>query len=113
MVNLGTPDGELDLHLDGAGFEAEISDGGDGRGHQRAAHPANANDSTAQTSPLSSAARNSLAGGEARPRGPSRKRLARTPALTTCGAMITREQWRRFIDQPVVEWAMFVRRRVC
>ena len=25
---------ELDLHLDGAGFEAEISDGGDGRGHQ-------------------------------------------------------------------------------
>ena len=26
--------GQLDLHLDRAGFEAEIGDGGDGRGHQ-------------------------------------------------------------------------------
>ena len=30
MVNLGTPGRELNLHLDGAGFEAEIGDGGDG-----------------------------------------------------------------------------------
>ena len=30
----GKPDDELDLHLDGARFEPEISDGGDGRGHQ-------------------------------------------------------------------------------
>ena len=34
MVNVGRPDGQLDLHLDGAGFEAEIGDSGDGRGHQ-------------------------------------------------------------------------------
>ena len=34
MVNCGRPGGELDLHFDGAGFEAEIGDGGDGRGHQ-------------------------------------------------------------------------------
>ena len=34
MVNLRNARGELHLHLDRAGLEAEISDSGDGRGHQ-------------------------------------------------------------------------------
>ena len=31
----GQPGGKLDLHLDGARFEPEVSDGGNGRDHQR------------------------------------------------------------------------------
>jgi len=32
----------------------------------------------------------------------------REPKLaTTCCAMITRDQWRKFMDNPVVEWTLF------
>jgi hypothetical protein len=44
---------ELHLHLDGAGFEAEIRDSGDGRGHQAASPERN----TLRKHPPSSAGR--------------------------------------------------------
>ena len=34
--------------------------------------------------------------------------LSRAPPLPTCAAMWKREQWRSFIDHPVVEWSIFV-----
>jgi hypothetical protein len=37
----------------------------------------------------------------------SRKRLARRRSCDHISAMITRRQWRRFIDHPVVEWLIF------
>jgi hypothetical protein len=37
----------------------------------------------------------------------SRKPLARTAAYIHISAMITRDQWRKFIDHPVVEWTIF------
>jgi Putative transmembrane protein (PGPGW) len=38
----------------------------------------------------------------------SRKRLARRLLLDHIRPMITREQWRQFIDSPLVEWWIFV-----
>ena len=36
------------------------------------------------------------------------RRLARIAVHNHIRAMITRAQWRRFVDHPVVEWTMFV-----
>jgi hypothetical protein len=33
--------------------------------------------------------------------------LRERPCVATSGAMITRDQWRKFIDHPVVEWTLF------
>ena len=35
-------------------------------------------------------------------------RLREAPSSTICCCMFTREQWRAFIDHPVVEWSIFV-----
>ena len=37
----------------------------------------------------------------------SRKRLREWPRPTTWRSMISREQWRKLMDMPVVEWALF------
>jgi hypothetical protein len=37
----------------------------------------------------------------------SRKRLREWPRPTTWRRMISREQWRKLMDMPVVEWALF------
>jgi len=36
-----------------------------------------------------------------------RKRLRESRCVTTSIRMISKDQWRRFIDNPIVEWAMF------
>jgi hypothetical protein len=36
-----------------------------------------------------------------------RKRLARSALLDHIARMITRDQWRQFIDSPMVEWSIF------
>src|SRR5689334_8970793 len=37
----------------------------------------------------------------------NRKRLPRPRCVTTSIRMLTKNQWRRFIDNPVVEWTLF------
>ncbi|MFL6763832.1 MAG: hypothetical protein ACJ8FO_01385 [Sphingomicrobium sp.] len=37
-----------------------------------------------------------------------RKRLRSSKCITTSTRMVTRRQWRRFIDSPAVEWTLFV-----
>ena len=52
MMNAGNAGGQLDLDLDGARLEPEISDGGDGRDHQA---PSPATHATLSKHPPSSA----------------------------------------------------------
>jgi hypothetical protein len=33
--------------------------------------------------------------------------LREAAQVTTCAAMVTRKQWERFIDSPIVEWGLF------
>ena len=89
---------QLDLNLDRTGFEAEISDGGDGRGHFRPDAP------DAQRWSETPLARRI----KARPAWTiTASDLRELVRPTTFADMISRQQWRRFVDHPFVEWTLF------
>ena len=90
--------GKLDLDFDGPGFEPEVRNSCDGGRH---AAPPRFDNGLRRHPPNS--ARRLLARASGRPQV-----LAVTAASPHIFPMITREQWRTFIDHPVVEWTIFV-----
>ena len=91
--------GELHLHLDRARLEPQISDSGDGRGHQATPSRYAILDRRPPSSARATLDRCA----------PSAASGLREPyCITTSPRMISRDQWRRFMDHPVVEWGLFV-----